>query len=78
MEKTTLKIGDVVQIDPAHDARFGGCFMQVTEPKSWGCQGFVAIPGQEVGKAFYRVEFSAIELIGHCAWADREEEPSGG
>lgn len=31
-----IKPGDVVQIDPSHDERFGGCFMLVTDVKSWG------------------------------------------
>lgn len=60
--------GDVVQIDPAHDERFGGCFMQVTERKDWGVQGFVKVPAG--GMAFYRVAYEHIEYVGTATWVD--------
>ena len=41
LKEGDLVPGDVVQIDPAHDPVFGGAFMVVTEPKSWGAQGYV-------------------------------------
>lgn len=66
MEKAELKIGDVVQISPEHDERFGGCFMQVTEPKSFGAQGFVK--GPESGNYYYRCKFENMELIGKAEW----------
>ncbi len=66
--KQMLSPGSVVQIDPAHDERFGGCFMQVTELKSWGVQGFVKVPAG--GMAFYRVPFAGIEYIGEAIWVD--------
>lgn len=51
-----IAVGDVVQIDPAHDAVFGACFMVVSELKpTWnGLQGYVQIPGPEGGLAYYR------------------------
>ncbi len=38
-----VQVGDVVQIDPEHDPRFGGCLMVVTELKpAWnGLVGYV-------------------------------------
>lgn len=71
-----LRAGDVVQIDPAHDDVFGGCFMVVTEPKPWGAQGYCSSPGEK-GLAFYRVPHSAMDLIGRATWVSRhvcEEE----
>lgn len=61
------EIGDVVQISPEHDARFGGCFMVVTEPKSWGAQGYVSIPG-ESGVAYYRCPTEHFVVIGKAEW----------
>jgi len=70
----TLKIGDVVQISPDYDPMFGGCFMQVTEPKSWGAQGFVTAPAKEQPSYFYRCKFENMELIGEAVWIqDRSE-----
>lgn len=70
----TLHVGAVVQIDPQHDDVFGGCFMQVTEPKPWGAQGVVLVPGK--GRAYYRAPFSALVFIGYAEWivADGECE----
>lgn len=69
-----LQVGDVVQIDPEHDNRFGGCFMQITEVKSWGVQGFVKTPGQ--GDAYYRCEYEQMHKIGAAEWmhADAPDE----
>ena len=76
MEKQKLQIGDVVQIDPAYDDRFGGCFMTVTEPKEWGAQGYCAAPGDK-GLAYYRCEFKDMEYVGRAVWvngSDLKEE----
>src|SRR5258706_424879 len=61
------KHGDVVQVDPAHEGGWGGCFVLVTEPKSWGVQGFVQIP--RGGAAFIRLPNEAIHFIGRAEWA---------
>jgi len=72
MQKTELKAGDVVQIDPEHDPMFGGCFMVVTEPKSFGAQGAVLGPGANgingSGIAYYRCAFEHMEPIGPAVW----------
>lgn len=70
MSEKPIEIGDVVQIDPQHDNRFGGCFMLVTEVKSWGYQGFVQIPAS--GQAYYRVPSAACVRIGRAEWALEE------
>jgi len=61
--------GSVYQIDPEYDKIFGGCFMTVTEPKSWGAQGYVSIPGED-GLAYYRCKFENMKYIGKSEWAD--------
>jgi len=66
MSAEQLDVGDVVQIDPAHDDRFGGCFMMITEPKSWGAQGFVRVPAG--GLAYYRCPSTAMHFIGRAEW----------
>lgn len=70
-----ININDVVQIDPAHDGVFGGCFMIVTELYSWGVQGYVQIPGEKGGQAYYRCKFEHVYRIGSAEWiADRGED----
>jgi hypothetical protein len=68
----TLDVGDVVQIDPAMaDSFFAGCFMFVTEVKSWGAQGFIAIPGDRdalPGRAYFRCKTEDMKRIGRAAW----------
>ncbi len=69
MEPRVLEVGDVVQIDPEHDPRFGGCLMMVTERKSWGAQGFVAIPHADGPQnAYYRCKYKDMEYVGRASW----------
>lgn len=92
MDKVELKIGDVVQISPDHDPVFGGHFMVVTEPKSWGAQGyclcFPTIPTERAapvtykGLAYYRCKFANMHYIGKAEWigegnAKEENENDG-
>ena len=80
MEKRELKVGDIVQIDPAHYPVFGASLMIVTDPKSWGAQGYVHVLGDSnavttfKGVAFYRCAFENMELVGHAAWVRSVEE----
>lgn len=88
MEKRDLKPNDIVQIDPAHDVVFGGCFMVVTEPKPWGAQGACIGPGYNglggTGIAYYRCKFENMEFVGHAEWGfapdteEGEEEKTNG
>lgn len=59
-------VGDIIQIDPAHDERFGACLMVVSEPKPWGAQGYVQIPAE--GQAYYRLHFEDGVRVGHAEW----------
>jgi hypothetical protein len=72
MEKRDLQVGDVVQINPGHDDTFGGCFMIVTDPKSWGAQGACLGPAKNglngTGVAYYRCKFENMEYIGKAEW----------
>lgn len=72
MEKRDLKVGDVVQLSPdMENSFFPGCFMYVTEPKSWGAQGFVMIPAsgtEPPGEAFFRAKWEDMEFVGRAAW----------
>jgi len=77
MKPQNLKIGDVVQIDPQLDnCFFRGCFMIVTEPKSWGAQGFIAMPGKRdemPGRAYFRCKFENMELVGRATWVPADD-----
>jgi hypothetical protein len=78
MSPQQLNVGDVVQINPnSKYAMFAGCFLTVTEPKSFGCQGYVQCLGDDQrrgGQAFLRPRFEDIELIGRAVFMiDREE-----
>lgn len=66
-----LQAGDVVQIDPKHHKAFGGCLMIVSEPKSWGAQGYVRVPG--MGNVYFRCEFEHMEYVGPATWVKSEE-----
>ena len=67
-------VGDVVQIDPAHDPMFGAHFLVVTEVKTWGVQGYVTpLTARETvtsapSLAYYRVANEHIVLIGRAEW----------
>lgn len=68
-----LEVGDVVQIDPAHDAMFGGSFMVVTEVKSWGAQGYVKALKEGTFLAYYRCNNEAMEYIGRAIWVSASD-----
>ncbi len=71
MKDERIKVGSVVQIDPAHNEVFGACFLIVSEMKSFGVQGYVQVPGhgEKGGQAYYRVSFDKIVYIGDAEWA---------
>lgn len=77
MEPRVLKRGDVVQIHPDHDELFGGALMVVSEPKSWGAQGYVQVlkPGRPL--AYYRCDFANMEHVGQAVWMNGETEETG-
>ena len=80
MKPAELKAGDIVQIDPETNRGtewFGGCLMVVTEPKSWGAQGYVKNAGS-AGLAFVRIKWEDMEPTGgRAVWVDRNDgEPT--
>jgi len=74
--KKGLSINDVVQLSPETENKaFAGCFMIVTEPKSWGAQGFVQALGTREGpggQAYYRAKTEHMEFIGRAAFVPAE------
>jgi hypothetical protein len=67
MEPTNkLRAGMVVQLGPAA-GEFAYCFMTVTEPKSFGAQGYVQNAGAK-GQAYFRANFKDMEIIGESIW----------
>lgn len=71
MKPKQLQVGDVVQLNPEH--KFGGCLVVVTEPKEWGCQGYLmsqfdilAVKFQ--GIAYVRPKFEDFEYVGKIQW----------
>lgn len=67
-----LKEGDVVQLAPTvSNPRFAGCMMVITEPKSWGAQGYVqalGALGQHGGQAYFRAKWEEMEYVGSAVW----------
>lgn len=88
MRDERIKVKSVVQINERHDpgdgSRLGwvGCFVLVTEIKTWGIQGFVSIPKthDQHGDAYIRLKWDEIDYIGEAALVpvglEAEEEVS--
>lgn len=69
MEPRQLEVGDVVQINPEYDPEhFGGRLLVVTEPKSWGVQGYLHGADKGINLAYLRVKFENIEYVGKAVW----------
>jgi hypothetical protein len=68
MKQQEINEGMVVQLNPetVGNEHFAACFMTITEPKPWGAQGFVRVPGG--GDAYYRAKWEEMELIGRAEW----------
>ena len=73
MKATQLKEGQLVQLNPdtVKNRMFAACIMVVTDPKSWGAQGYVQSLGEAGecgGRAYYRATWDEIELVGMAEW----------
>ncbi len=74
MKSMDLKIGDVVQLSPdVGNKAFACCFMTVTDPKSFGAQGYVQPLGEKSGEpakgqAYYRAKWEEMEYVGKSVW----------
>ena len=72
MEAPNLERGDVVQLNPDH-SRFPGFLVVVTEPKEWGCQGYLMghLPFEATrykGVAYVRPKFEDFQYVGQIPW----------
>lgn len=75
-----LAPGDVVQIghvgpDGPANPGFSGCFMLVSEVRSWGVVGFVAMPQDREGppaRAYYRETHANLTRIGRAAFVPED------
>jgi hypothetical protein len=68
MQSRQLVPGDIVQINPDHDERFGASLMIITEPKPWGAQGAIASYNMKDGIVYYRCKFENMEYVGNAEW----------
>lgn len=72
-----LKPGMVVQLSPSvSNPMFAGCMMIVTEPKSFGAQGYVQSLGENGkpgGQAYYRAKWEEMEWVGNAQWLIGDE-----
>ncbi len=77
MTPRELEAGDVVQINPdaVGNKAFSACMLVVTEPKAWGCQGYVQALGEARdeagGLAFMRLTWAEMEFVGRAEWVCR-------
>lgn len=62
--KILIEKDDIIQIVPDH--KWGGCLAVVDEPKSFGCQAYVTIPGPDgnAGEAYIRLNWNEFEPVG--------------
>ena len=77
MEPMELQIGDVLQLNPDYP-KFGGDLIVVTEPKSWGCQGYLMMKTVKSacrfnGVAYLRPKFEDMEYVGKIKWLPNDE-----
>ena len=73
MEQQELNEGQLVQLNPetVRNPMFSACIMVVTEPKSFGAQGYVqslGADGEPGGQAYYRAKWEEMELVGTAEW----------
>lgn len=73
MKRQNIEKGNLVQLNPekCKNPIFAGCIMVVTEPKSFGAQGYVQALGEKAkpgDQAYYRADWEEIELVGNAEW----------
>jgi len=72
MEPRELEPGEIVQLNPdtVKNKMFAACLLVVTDPKAFGCQGYVQAlgsDGQPGGQAYYRATWEEMEPLGATA-----------
>lgn len=68
-EQHKVQAGDIVQVTN-DDHHWFGCLIVVSEPKSFGCQGYVSFPKDNAGNvadAYIRLNHADFERVGHAA-----------
>lgn len=70
--KKELQVGEIVQLHPTKciNKMFAGCLLVVSEPKSFGAQGYVQALGANGGvggQAYYRARWEEMEETGGMA-----------
>ena len=73
MKQQNLIKGQLVQLNPetVRNRMFAACIMVVTEPKSFGAQGYVqglGENGEPGGQAYYRATWEEMEIVGVAEW----------
>ena len=73
MKQQGLTKGQLVQLNPetVKNKMFSACIMVVTEPKSFGAQGYVqglGEDGEPGGQAYYRATWEEMEIVGVSEW----------
>ena len=73
MKQQGLTKGQLVQLNPetVKNKMFAACIMVVTEPKSFGAQGYVqglGENGEPGGQAYYRATWKEMEIVGSAEW----------
>lgn len=74
MTTDNLEVGDLVQLNPEGPFPvFAGCIMVVTDPKSWGAQGYIQALGagnKPGGQAYLRVMHGDMVKVGKAHWVE--------
>ena len=66
-----MKKNSVVQINENGPEGWIGCFVQVSEIKTWGIQGWVEIP--KGGSAYIRLKSKEFDYIGEALLTKQDE-----
>jgi hypothetical protein len=64
MIQNQVSVNSVIQINEKGPEGWVGCFVQVSEVKSFGVQGWVQIP--KGGQAYIRLNWDVMEYIGEA------------
>lgn len=70
-----VSVNSVVQVNESGPDPFVGCFILVTEVRSYGVQGFPPIPGG-AGRAYVNLDWHQFEYIGDADLVPQEKEKS--
>ena len=73
MKQQGLTKGQLVQLNPetVKNKMFAACIMVVTEPKSFGAQGYVQGLGENGDpgwQSYYRATWEEMEIVGVAEW----------